>query len=71
MPYDAKAVGARLKAHREATGLTQAQYAEALGVPRGTYSIWEGGQQNISLTGLMAICERFGLSLDYVIYGKK
>jgi transcriptional regulator with XRE-family HTH domain len=71
MPYDAKAVGARLKAHREATGLTQAQYAEAVGVARATYSIWEGGQQNISLPGLMLICERFGMSMDFIIYGKK
>lgn len=62
-------IAARLKWHRELEGLTQAAYAEKIGVKRSAYSLWESGSHRLSLDGALALRDRFGLSLDFMYEG--
>lgn len=70
MKYDPIAIGARLKAAREAKGLTQTQIAMACRFS-GTAAVHkvESGAQNISANEIMAVCEFFGISPEYLLYG--
>ncbi|NVK57308.1 MAG: helix-turn-helix transcriptional regulator [Alteromonadaceae bacterium] len=62
-------IASRLLWHRELEGLTQQQYADAIGVKRSTLNNWESGVYRLSLDGALAIRERFGLSLDFLYAG--
>ena len=62
-------IGDRLRWHRELMGMTQAEYAAAIGVRRNSYTTWETGAQRLSLNGARAIKQRFGLPLDWLIDG--
>jgi len=57
-----------LKLLRNAKSLTQQQMADQLGIPRPTYSGWERGSAEPSLSSLGQICEIFGVSLDNLVY---
>lgn len=57
----------RIRAIREDNDLTQSEIARLLGVNRSAYSLWELGINTIPLTNLVAFCNEFGLSLDYVL----
>lgn len=65
-----KDIGARLKWHRRYVGMTQQEYANAIGEQRSNYTRWEIGSQRLSLNGALAIRERFGLSLDWLYLGR-
>lgn len=63
-------IAERLKWHRESVErLTQADYAEKLGVKRSAYSLWEAGSHRLSLNAALALRKRFGLSLDFMYEG--
>jgi len=66
-PYEDIAI--RLRWHRNLVGLTQADYAESIGVKRARYSLWESGSHRLSLDGALAIRHRYGLSLDFLYEG--
>ena len=57
----------RIKTIREDNDLTQAEVARLLGVNRGAYSLWELGINTIPLSYLNVFCNKFELSLDYVL----
>lgn len=59
----------RLKWHRNSLGLTQEEYAEAIGVKRSRYSRWEAGSDRLSLDGALALRRKYGLSLDFLYEG--
>lgn len=59
----------RLKWHRETLGLTQAQYADQIGMKRAALSLWEAGTHRLSLDGARAIRKRYGVSIDWLIEG--
>lgn len=59
----------RLIWHRELEGLTQAEYAEKIGVKRARLSQWEDGINRLSLDGALALRKTFGLSLDFMYEG--
>lgn len=59
----------RLKWHRNSLGLTQEEYAEAIGVKRSRYSRWEAGSDRLSLDGALALRKKYGLSLDFLYEG--
>lgn len=53
----------RLKEHREAAGLSQAELAEAVGVRRETVARLEAGRYNPSLKLAMDLAERLGVTV--------
>ena len=55
---------------RKQAGLTQEQLGEKLGVSRQAVSKWESGQANPDVTYIMEICRLFGLSADWLLFGK-
>lgn len=64
------AIGARLRWHRELTGLSQKDYAATIGAKRPVYSMWESGSARVSIDAAMAIEDRHGLSLDFLYIGR-
>lgn len=57
----------RIKAIREDNDLTQTDIARLLGVNRSAYSLWELGINTIPLSHLVDFCNKFNLSLDYIL----
>ncbi len=55
-----------LKNVRLENNKSQAEVAEALGVSRGTYSMWECNMEVIPIKRLICFCEYFGVALDYI-----
>lgn len=60
-------IGERLKAARAAANLTQEQTAERVGVSRQTVSSWENDRSYPDITGVLALAELYGLSLDQLL----
>ncbi len=59
-----------LKLRKEA-GLSQEAFAEKLGVSRQSVSKWESGNVMPDLDKVVAMCELFGVSTDYLLTGKE
>ena len=59
-------IGSRLQALRLALGLTQAQFAERIGVPQPSYNHWETGRRMLAPRWAMAICHETRVTLDYL-----
>jgi transcriptional regulator with XRE-family HTH domain len=62
MPTRPKKLHHRLRTLRQARGLTQAQAATRLGVPRSTLSKWETGLLDMSFASIETICN--GLQVE-------
>lgn len=62
-----KTFGAKVKELRVKKGLTQKQVAEALNVTVPTLSHWECDYQEPSFKDLLAICNFYEVSADYLI----
>ena len=60
-----RAQGKRLRALRLARDLTQREVAEAVGVPRSHYGMWEGGMRP-ERAGLEALAKFFGVKPDAI-----
>ena len=60
--------GANLKRFRETTGLTQQEMADLTNSNRTGYSKMENNQQEIPLACLVQIANKFGTTLDDIIY---
>jgi len=58
-------IGAKLKNLRKSRKLTQAEFAEKIGVSRSTLSCYEIDQRTPSVKTLQHIAEMFGVGLDY------
>lgn len=62
--------GARLKRTREALGYNvQADFARALDLKQSTYSNFETGLSRPKLATAVLMCQRFGLTLDWIYRG--
>ncbi|GAA0286790.1 transcriptional regulator with XRE-family HTH domain [Gracilibacillus halotolerans] len=57
----------KLKTLRTEKNLTQEQLAEKLQVSRSTISSWETGRSYPDLEMVIEICDRFNVSLDYLL----
>lgn len=66
-PFDD--IAERLRWHRELMNMTQDAYADAIGVKRARYSLWETGDHRLSLDGALFLRKRWGLSLDFMYEG--
>ena len=64
-------IGDRILKLRKEAGLSQEAFAEKLGVSRQSVSKWETGSVMPDLNKLVAMCELFGVSSDYILYGKE
>lgn len=62
-----KVFSERLKALREAIGITQGEFAEALGVARATLSYYENGNRTPDIEFLDIVNQKTGCSLDYLM----
>ena len=61
--------GARIKAVREKSGLTQTEFAAAIGVERGAVGNWERGG-GISKANLETVADAFGISFEWLATGR-
>ena len=66
---DWKAVGRRL---RELRGfeITQAGFAQSIGISQGQLSRYEKGRSEIGAEVLLRISQRFGKSIEWLLTGK-
>lgn len=57
----------KLKELREDRDLTQNEIAEALGITRQQYQLYETGSREIKLDKLKTLCMLYGVSSDYIL----
>ena len=62
---------ARIRDLREDNDLTQWQIAEILGTSQTLYSIYERGDTELPLRFLIALCEYYEVSADYILGREK
>lgn len=64
------AVGARVRDYRRSNRYTQANFAEKIDISMNFLSEIENGRKGMSQETLYKLCEQFGLSADYILFGK-
>lgn len=62
-------VGERLRAFREAMGLSQAELAAAVNKAANTVAMWETGQRLLDPLAASTLADRYGASLDWFYRG--
>ena len=62
-------IGARLKAIRKITGLSQKEFAAKAGIKDTTYNQYENGASQPKIEYARALCDTYGLSLDWLYNG--
>lgn len=63
-------VGERLRAVRKSLDWKQYEFAEAAGIGKTTYNNWEKGIQFPSVDQAALLCERHGLTMDFIYLGR-
>ncbi len=71
MYFDAKATGERIHQLRRSRGLTQEQLADSLNTSDRHIRRLEIGESACSIDLFVEVAHFFGVSLDYLILGKK
>lgn len=66
MAESLKSLAARLKLTREALGLTAAELCRQIGCKPNRWSQYEGAERRVTLEVANALCDEFGLSLDWI-----
>lgn len=64
-------MGNRLRKLIRSKGFTQSQFARVVGIEKHTISNLITGRNDPRLSTLKIIAEYFGVSLDYLVYGKE
>ncbi len=64
---EATALASRIRAERQYIGLSQADVATALGIPRAAVSALETGRRRVSGLELKRLSELFGTSVDRLL----
>lgn len=70
MYFDSAETGKRIKAIREAKGMTQMKFAEKLNISRSYMNKIEKGTKTASIDLLIEIAVYGGVTLDYLILGQ-
>ena len=70
MYFDPAETGKRIKAIREAKGMTQMKFAEKLNISRSYMNKIEKGAKTASIDLLIEIAVYGGVTLDYLILGQ-
>lgn len=71
MYFDPAETGKRIKAIREAKGMTQMKFAEKLNISRSYMNKIEKGTKTASIDLLIEIAVYGGVTLDYLILGQR
>lgn len=71
MYFDPVETGKRIKAIREAKGMTQIKFAENLNISRSYMNKIEKGAKTASIDLLIEIAVCGGVSLDYLVLGQR
>ena len=66
MAESLKSLASRLKMTREALELTPAELCRQINCKQNRWSQYEGGERRITLEIANALCDEFGLSLDWI-----
>lgn len=61
-----KKIGAKIRAARQAAGLSQAQLAEAISMDRENYAKIERASINVTVDTLVRIAQGIGVEIDFV-----
>lgn len=64
-----RAIGNRLALTREALELRQGEFCKRAGIAQNTYSQFESGKKRPSVDNAIALCEVYGLTLDWIYRG--
>ena len=64
-------IAERIKMLRKRNALSQEEFAETLGVTRQSVSSWENGSTMPDVKIIATMCEQFGVTSDYLIFGEK
>ncbi len=70
MYFDAKEVGARIRALRMERNITQIEVAEVLNISLEHYKRIETGRRGCSIDFLINMKMYFGVTLDYLVLGE-
>ena len=65
------ASGKRIKELREAMGLSKERFAKIIGMSGQYLGTLERGIYYISTDKLVSLCEKLGVSADYILFGKE
>lgn len=68
-PQSLEAIAHRLQQTRSALGLSQSEFADRAGIARNTYNQWEKAKGRPQLDGAIALCQTYGLTLDWIYFG--
>jgi transcriptional regulator with XRE-family HTH domain len=60
----------RIKRLRKEHKLSQVKFADMLGITQSVVSLMESGHSNVSVDVLRKLSEQFGVSVDWLVYGK-
>lgn len=63
-------IGRRLTLLRLALGMEKSEIADALGIERTYWSRFENGKRALSDTTAALLCDRFNVTLDFLILGR-
>lgn len=66
-----EAVAARLQRVREILGLTKREFAERAGMKEQGYGPFENGTRPLSLEAAKKLRRTYGLSLEFMYFGKR
>jgi DNA-binding XRE family transcriptional regulator len=69
MDSSSEELARRVKASREALGLSQAKLCKRIGCSTNRWSQYENGKRDITLEIAMKLCHEFRLSLDWIYRG--
>ena len=69
--YDTKAMGARVRQLRKQFGSSREEVAGRIGRSSKYYADIERGSCGMSLDTLLKLANLYGVSLDYLVFGKK
>jgi transcriptional regulator with XRE-family HTH domain len=66
-----KSIGKRVARLRNDAGLTQLKLSEMINIHEKNLSSIERGINGLSMETLIALCEVFNISADYILFGEK
>lgn len=64
-------IAKRLLAVRKSLKLTQAAFAARNGFNSTQYNNWEKGSRRIPIEKALKLCDRYGLTLDFIYRGRE
>lgn len=67
---DKAGVAERIRKVRDGYSMDQGEFAEKTGVADNTYNQWEKGKRIPDLPLAMALCDAWGITLDYLYRGQ-